>query len=120
MIISSNIAEKNHHNGIYVATGGSATDVSKNIIVSANIVKNTQAGGGIQVGSASQDIILSNNRAYDDQGTKTQTYGIITDATTKNIFIKGNKVAGNLTGGMSIAGTGHNVEIEVTEFGAKG
>jgi len=110
-IITGNFIEASQLEGIMVATPGSSTDVQKNLVISNNIVKNTQAGPGIGIYNAATDIIVANNRLYDDQSVKTQTYGISTAHTANYLKIHDNDVRGNLTGAMSLASTGANSEI---------
>lgn len=105
--------------GIRFETGGSAVDTFANGVIANNIVKNTQSGPGIKVGSAFTDIVIIGNRCYDDQTPKTQTYGVVLDATTANIYVAHNDLRGNLTGAASVAGTnqevfgnpGHNTQL---------
>jgi len=59
-------------------------------------------GDGIRVDVATNTVV-SGNVCYDDQATKTQTYGITAvGGSSSNIFV-GNNVAGNLIGNMSIS-----------------
>jgi hypothetical protein len=90
--------------------GGIALDSIQNGVIAHNTVKNSLNGGssGILLAStnkASSGLVVSGNRCYDDQGTKTQANGIKTQGScTNNTFI-GNDVNGNLTIGMSLVGT---------------
>lgn len=80
------------------------------IIVSNNVVKNCGTVGavpGIAVLAGISNFIITGNRCYDDQGTKTQTYGLKIDAgASDNYAVYGNDFQGNLTGAMSDGGTG--------------
>ena len=110
-IISENTVELSNYDGILIATPGSLTDIQRNIIVAKNIVKNTQAGPGIRVSGSARDITLSDNHSYDDQGTKTQTYGVSIDYSgVSYVKIHDNDLRGNLTGPLFlVAGTGHEI-----------
>jgi hypothetical protein len=49
------------------------------------------------------DANLSTNRAYDNQATKTQAYGLkLENATTANVYAMNNNFKGNLTGAINI------------------
>lgn len=92
-IISNNIVEGSSARGIYVG--------SNNITVIENIVKNS-AQAGIRVFNTN-DVTLIGNVCFDDQGVKTQTYGIEISqwsGTCDYITAIGNTLRGNLTGGL--------------------
>ena len=67
-----------------------------NTIITDNEVKNSN-GVGININS--DNVIVSNNRCYDDD-PGTQTYGIEIDINADNCVIQGNNVLGNITAGI--------------------
>jgi hypothetical protein len=123
--VSNNIIEDALH-GIQLATGDNF-EISNNIIrnilrngitlwnvlngvISHNVVKNCgkqgtanqQAGINLNgnTGSESGYIVITGNRCYDDQGTKTQKYGIQEQGTSNYNEIVNNLVYGNDTAGL--------------------
>ena len=79
--------------GIYV--GGS------NTIVTDNIVKNS-GSAGIRIHDV-YDVVVNNNICFDDQDTKTQTYGIeIAGSGCDRITVIGNNIVGNKSGGIYV------------------
>lgn len=99
-IIDSNHIIGNDNGGIYIqgAEGG------RNILISDNIVYNN-GNSGIIVEDGIVEITLTGNRCYDNQGIKTQAYGIFVGDNVHDTLIVGNNCAGNLTGGVTV-GTG--------------
>jgi polygalacturonase len=90
------------------SVGGIALDSILNGIVANNLVKNsTGANPGIKFASTNKactDFTVTGNRCYDDQGTKTQTYGIQSVGTCDFLLVVGNNTRGNLTGGILLVG----------------
>lgn len=111
-IIESNYCYNNYF-GIYISTAlkgnvvrgnivklskvtGLTINASNNNVVEGNICENNATlgtGYGIYISTTSVDNIVTNNRCFDSQGTKTQQRGIYSDG-TKNI-ISNNIVFGN-------------------------
>jgi parallel beta-helix repeat protein len=100
---------------------------SINNLISNNIVKNcdqiSASGnkGGITLrasgGTGASNNTIIGNRCYDDQGSKTQTYGIkIVDATCIDNEISGNNLDGNLTGKISDAGVANRIDTPLSEY----
>ncbi len=79
--------------------------------VNGNIVKNN-AGEGIYFLNADNNI-ATGNECYDDQGTKTQTYGIRTAGTANYNLIKANNCRDNKTLNVSVTGTNDEVQGNV-------
>jgi hypothetical protein len=83
-----------------------------NCTLTGNICKNssqevsgsTYGGISIQANGA----VASGNRCYDDQGTKTQNYGIKVTGTLSDVTITGNSLAGNLTAAITGISDGIN------------
>lgn len=82
-----------------------------NCTCTGNVVKNSgrEVGAVIFAGillSGSTGSVVTGNRCFDDQGTKTQDYGIRESAGTGCDYnvIAANVVRGNLTGGTSVSG----------------
>ena len=109
--VTGNLLSDGSNSGIY-ALG------LLNSVISSNVVKNFGKAGnasfnyGIQIGNgsaitASSNNVVSVNRCFDDQGTKTQDFGIVSTGNSDyNMFVM-NITTGNKTGGLSLAGT-HN------------
>lgn len=103
------VAESNYSVGIRVYDG---TDVTVN---GGRVLNNSQrlAGGhvGIELSgaTATTDVTVTNVRAYDTQGTKTQGYGVSVGATVNNYVIQGNNLRGNITGGLLDGGGANKV-----------
>lgn len=51
------------------------------------------------------DLVVSGNRCYDDQGVKTQTYGVQSLGTADFNIVVGNNCRGNLTGNVTLVGS---------------
>lgn len=104
--ILGNSVTKAGGNGISLSTS------CNNSIISGNKVKNNSTNG-IYVESCNY-VLITNNRVFDDQGTKTQQYGVNTFACTYTLC-NGNILSGNgtsPTGGL--AGTGEVVTNNIT------
>jgi parallel beta-helix repeat protein len=91
--------------GILVG-GLTARDCSVTGNVVSNTVGSTTAGIVVSNGST---ITISGNRCFDDQGGKTQIYGLQTIGSSDNNTITGNDFTANLTGEMSLVGTSNKV-----------
>jgi hypothetical protein len=95
-------------------------DTCSNLITTGNLFKNNnqQNTGGVRGGIrliTCDGIIVSNNRAYDDQGTKTQKYGIFIDGTggtaCDEVAVHDNDFRGNATDGYGQS-TPTNTRVE--------
>jgi hypothetical protein len=116
MLIADNYCTSAGLGGIGVNNGGTnfnakGTILSNNIIKNAN-QQNTATHCGIEVnnnsGGTFNGVIIKGNKAYDDQGTPTQSYGICTNGTAtgySNITIEGNDVRQNKLGGINFTAT---------------
>lgn len=91
-------------------TNGIAVNGLRHTII-GNVCKNN-AGIGIQ-GSDATFVTCAGNNLYDDQGTKTQTYGIRTTGTSDFWVVTSNiaRAADHLTAGISLAGS-NNVSAD--------
>lgn len=90
-------------NGIVLQAGA-------NLVVDGNVVRNTN-GPGIVVTGALVNFSIRNNTCYDDQATKTQTYGIRVMPVAASAFsITGNTVFGNLTASLLDGSTGNPIK----------
>jgi hypothetical protein len=72
--------------------------------VNSNVVSNTIGAttAGIRLVATNSTVI--GNRCYDDQGTKTQGWGIKSDGASDYLVVVGNNTNGNLTGNISLVG----------------
>jgi hypothetical protein len=70
--ISGNQVYKAQLDGIEVSAGET--------LLSANLVRDTQAGPGILFACLTQPCTVTGNLSFDDQTTKTQTYGLVVNA----------------------------------------
>jgi hypothetical protein len=94
-VIQGNVASSAQFHGI--AIGGD------NITCSGNISKNNGQDPGANTYSGIQingrtGAVVNGNRCYDDQGGKTQNYGIKGSSTEGACIVVGNDLTGNLTG----------------------
>lgn len=122
IIVEGNTVYENEQKGINIYR-------SQHCTISNNIVKNNSnagAGGhdGIYVwdntGAACTDNVIAGNVCHDDQGTKTQGYGIRSTESSDYNLITGNNCRDNLTGNIAIVGAntilraniGHRTENE--------
>ncbi len=112
--ITANLCDNSSGAGICLCVGASSQTHGVTII--GNIVKNgSRASSGAKAGieafiapggaGSLSGVVISGNRAYDDQGSPTQGWGIglaVAGQTTgySDITIKGNDVRGNKTAGM--------------------
>jgi len=85
-----------------------------NVKVEKNTAKNSKTEAGIIVyGSSSklsENVIITNNHAYDDQATPTQTYGIILEYINGGLCA-GNVLYGNVSGSILPVGNLTNFTI---------
>jgi len=96
--VNDNLCYKNDQHGI---------DAKDNQTVVGNTCKNNGQGGGGYAGIHvydNVDLVISGNRCFDDQGTKTQDYGILTENSSDYNIINGNNCRGNATSGISQVG----------------
>jgi Pectate lyase superfamily protein/Right handed beta helix region len=108
-----------------------------NCAVSGNVVKNSGQHpaipntSGIGILSGVTGTVVTGNRCYDDQGVKTQVYGLFETGTADKNTILGNDFAGNKEGPISYVGANSVVganqgvtprkgEVEVHDIGATG
>lgn len=97
LVIRGNIIRLSFQEGVYV-------EDSSQIVASGNIMhNNNQQGLGYRGGFRffdCTDLLISNNRCYDDQDTKTQKWGVHLDGTTNHVLVIGNDLRGNALGGL--------------------
>jgi parallel beta-helix repeat protein len=113
--VHGNIVEYMDLDGIVVLIY-SGTDI-KNVVVTGNICRNCGQSGaghsGIYLDTVT-DTVITENRCYDDQVTKTQDYGIIEVNTCDYNIILGNDCRGNDSDGIVKVGANdvfdHNLE----------
>ncbi len=103
LLISDNFFENNYYEGVRFQYDNSDVVVSDNMIFN-----NEQIGsgtrGGIRLLNTVNNITITGNRCGDNQGSKTQNYGIeAASATCTNVLIANNDVTGNKTGGINPA-----------------
>lgn len=107
-VLNSHI-ENNQRSGIrIVTTGGGITDV---VISGCQMVANGRDAGagtdraGINLANSVTQLRIVNNRCWDSQGTKTQTYGLYCGTVTlTGGEINDNDFAQNLTAGVLVSG----------------
>jgi hypothetical protein len=116
--ITSNRVYGNGSHGLNISSSVAGSPVN-NLVISGNIIYNngitTPSARGVRVapggtGSCS-DILVFQNRIYDDQGTPTQTAAIVLAGTITNLHIAYNDVAGSLSG---LSNTATSTSIYVT------
>jgi len=93
--------------GIAVGIASGSTTYSE-ITIAGNRVYNSGSGkAGIHVATNITGLYVQNNICYDNQGTKTQTYGLLIDGafTATTGVISDNDFRGNLTGTLSVTAT---------------
>ena len=107
-IINNNIIRNILRNGVTMWNSLNGTVSNNNI---KNCGKQLTAGqqAGINLhgntGSETGYVVVSGNRCYDDQGTKTQEYGIYEQGTSDYNEITNNNVYGNDTDGILKSGS---------------
>jgi parallel beta-helix repeat protein len=107
--IQGNYVHTCGNNGIYV-------DANESIVNNNNCQNNSIASSGAYNGITIADclrVVVSGNRCWDNQGTKTQGYGIVESGTTNYSVITSNILLNNLTGAYTVIGAntevGHNI-----------
>lgn len=106
--ITGNLCSRNAGSGIYFT--GTAT--AKDVTISDNVCKNNGTGsfgaaetGGISIQTAITRLRAIGNVCYDNQGSPTQTYGLILNSVAvTGAFIADNDFSNNATGGISLIG----------------
>lgn len=104
--ITDNICSLNASAGIMMTGAATAKDVN----ISGNTCKNNGTGGGaaatkggISISTPITRLRMRGNDCYDNQGSPTQTYGLIVSTVAiTGAFIKDNDWATNLTGSISL------------------
>jgi parallel beta-helix repeat protein len=105
-VINGNVSRGNGRAGATcygILIGGAG---SKNMTVVGNAASNTVGSttAGIAF-SDTTDCAVSGNRCYDDQGVKTQQYGIQSIGSSDFLVVTGNNCRGNATGSVSLVGS---------------
>lgn len=95
---------------------------SNNNGVKGNRCKNNSrasagAHHGIEVNGTSEDNSLTDNRCFDDEGVKTQSWGIRLGNTADNNLLNDNHCRGNLNGGIIDQSSGTNNEAHDNKTG---
>ena len=106
-IVSNNIIDDSGAVALGTAWGILLGYDNKDFVVSGNIVKNTTgvSTAGIRLARSTNGRII-NNRAYDDQVTPTQDYGLSVNDNQTNVYVGGNDFLGNGVGRIDISGIG--------------
>ena len=117
-IVSNNIGTTAQAAGISLGIDAGCND----FIIANNVMKNNNqvaaSFSGINLNNACTGFILSGNRCYDDQGTKTQAFGIeLVSSAFDNFMIVNNNLIGNDTGAMDINVTGSPERIIANNLG---
>ena len=90
------------HNNVQDGSYGIRINAADHCVVEGNRAKNS-SNSGIFI-EDSDECLIANNKCYDDQGIKTQTYGIYEGGTSDYNIYQGNHVRGNKTLNMRIVG----------------
>jgi parallel beta-helix repeat protein len=102
-IVNDNNSYLNEGSGVY-AEDSNLGLCNGNVCVNNNQFGNVNDSGIRLVGTSSGWSIVG-NKCFDDQGVKTQNYGIRTEGSATGQFITNNAVSANLTAGMSLVNT---------------
>jgi parallel beta-helix repeat protein len=111
--VTSNTCTLNRGCGIYLAD-------CNNVVALGNICRNNQTGAnstyaGILIwrsSGATTNFVLAGNRCYDDQGAKTQKWGIRILGAVDNAVLANNLVENNAVSGLSIDPSATNVSTQ--------
>lgn len=101
--IVGNVCTGANGSGILVS-GGTSVSVVSNVCMNNDSGTADSVSSGIRLTNATQTRVIG-NRCTDNQGTKTQNYGIREDGTSNNNLFFGNDFSGNKTGDRSLVGT---------------
>ena len=101
--IVGNVCTGANGSGILVS-GGTSVSVVSNVCMNNDSGTADSVSSGIRLTNANQTRVIG-NRCTDNQGTKTQNYGIREDGTSNNNYFAGNDFSGNKTGDRSLVGT---------------
>lgn len=99
-IISENQCAANTSSGIYVVNNTASCD---NTIIANNRCWNNGLDG-LRIDNT-ENVVITGNRCWDDQGVKTQDYGLRLQGTSDNLTITGNDFTGNKDAGMALVGS---------------
>ena len=114
-IVSDNYLYHNGYCGLWVRDESESNTITGNI--AANNGWNLGGAGaayalwsGIRVGTNCDNNQINSNRCFDNQGTKTQMWGIsITDSASENNMVHDNYVVGNGISGITDSGTSSDI-----------
>jgi parallel beta-helix repeat protein len=101
--IVGNVCTAANGSGILVS-GGTSVSVVSNICMNNDQGTADTVSSGIRLTNATQTRVIG-NRCTDNQGTKTQNFGIREDGTSNNNYFAGNDFSGNKTSDRSLVGT---------------
>ena len=120
--VSGNTCYFNRTSGIYMLDSSNGVVVGNTCRANGTSAVGSVIANGITVyrnAVATANIAISGNRCYDDQGTKTQLYGVRLYGAVDSVALSGNVLAGNLTGNLSVDTTATNVTSQRATFGPR-
>ena len=112
--IINNRINNSFQEGLFCDTCSNVT-ISLNKFRNNNLENSSAIRGGIRLITC-DGVIISNNRAYDDQGTKTQKYGVYLDGGAglqcDEVIVENNDFRGNATDGVGIGFFTTNLKVK--------
>lgn len=113
VVVTGNLARNNRYDGIRVS-GCNHLAITGNRCTGNNLAAVSYAGG-VQLRGACAHVSVVGNQCSDDKGTKTQSYGIILDAsaTLTYLTIADNHLAGNATGPLLANTVGKPMQLKM-------
>ena len=111
LVLTGNICRDSAYDGIrvqgcdYLTIDGNRTTGNNRAAVSY--------AGGVQILGTCGEVSITGNNTADDKGTKTQSYGIITDsgAVITSLTIEGNHLGGNANGPLLLQAGAKNMRL---------
>jgi len=118
VVVDGNIVSRSGRDGIRLE--GFSTPSLRMLIVNNIIYNNSQAGGyngiridGREAGQPVHDVVIRNNRIYDDQTPPKQQYGVRIIENVTKVTIEGNRFSGNAQGAVYVPNLPSVQEITV-------
>src|SRR2546428_2657780 len=99
-LIQGNVCNQSGRNGIWVSNASNENVIIDNVCFANSV---TDAGyAGIALSTTGN--VIQGTRASEDQGPRTQAYGILETTGADGHYILGNRLDGNLTGPLVVVG----------------
>ena len=111
-ILTGNAVSLSSAEGILLDGGANEGVIQGNLVFNNSKAASGGPYSGIQIW-ASNNVNVIGNKVFDSDNPQKQQYGIKLASATSNIYIQNNDLRNNLTGPLSLVGTGHIIKRNI-------